>query len=105
MKSPTKSDKCKLCDFDNYSCCKVCHDYIVKAYQLKCGHSFCLECIYKWLCYKGIDATCPTCRLPARIYHLKATPALDRAIMEHIFTNKHMSLLQEYQVQNKSYSM
>lgn len=40
--------------------CTICHDEISEySARLRCGHEYCLKCIYEWLDYAY---TCPMCR-------------------------------------------
>lgn len=48
-------------DYGNTNC-SICLDQILDPKLLKCGHSFCLECIAHWRDLKKLDAACPTCR-------------------------------------------
>lgn len=43
--------------------CTICQENIENKTQLQCGHTFCRDCIAKWL--GECDHRCPTCRAPA----------------------------------------
>lgn len=43
--------------------CTICLDNIEDEKKLKCGHSFCKNCILKW---KKESNTCPICRKPIK---------------------------------------
>lgn len=41
--------------------CVICSEYMSEPTTMKCGHSFCRQCILKWFCqYK--HSYCPVCR-------------------------------------------
>ena len=42
--------------------CTICLDNISIKCKLECKHSYCKECIYKWICKQRINFTCPLCR-------------------------------------------
>jgi hypothetical protein len=39
--------------------CAICFDEIIEPKKLHCKHSFCEECIYRWI---NISPNCPCCR-------------------------------------------
>jgi len=41
--------------------CLICQDEIARPVVLECKHSFCLNCLPKWV---STSKTCPTCRSP-----------------------------------------
>jgi len=41
--------------------CSICLEQITYKTSLKCNHSFCQDCIYKWLC-SSEQLNCPFCR-------------------------------------------
>jgi hypothetical protein len=43
----------------HYKECSICYDELKNKLSLQCGHSFCKECIYRWIVKSG---TCPMCR-------------------------------------------
>jgi hypothetical protein len=43
----------------HYKECSICYDEIKDKHSLECEHSFCKECIYRWIVKAG---TCPMCR-------------------------------------------
>ncbi|XP_062610265.1 uncharacterized protein LOC134272045 [Saccostrea cucullata] len=75
--------------------CGVCWSYFNKPHTLKCGHSFCLRCLYK-LCRVARENSdhvmlsllkfpCPTCRSPMRVrYILQRHACVNYAIQEYV---------------------
>jgi hypothetical protein len=51
---------CKIHDPD-YNNCPVCYYFIEQKVILSCGHKFCKECIFTWICKNKF--TCPMCRI------------------------------------------
>jgi hypothetical protein len=45
--------------FMHYKECSICYEEIKDKISLECNHSFCKECIYRWVVKSG---TCPMCR-------------------------------------------
>eukprot|EP00916_Digyalum_oweni_P013007 GHVL01021380.1.p1 GENE.GHVL01021380.1~~GHVL01021380.1.p1 ORF type:complete len:329 (+),score=57.16 GHVL01021380.1:76-1062(+) len=60
--------------------CDVCQDPIARAHSLQCGHTFCLECIYRWIEKKKSDASCPSCRAPASFKSMNPSFPLDKVV-------------------------
>jgi len=60
--SGTHDGKCR---YHIKSECGICLDTVRQRSmtRLECGHRFCMECIYSWLCEKNTySVTCPMCR-------------------------------------------
>jgi hypothetical protein len=44
---------------DGVLCCDVCSEVLRGARVLPCGHSYCFDCLWRWL---ATNASCPSCR-------------------------------------------
>ena len=44
-------------------CCPICKEVVNNSSTLQCGHTYCHNCIFKWLA--ECDNRCPQCRTPA----------------------------------------
>ncbi|OMJ80336.1 hypothetical protein SteCoe_19434 [Stentor coeruleus] len=44
-----------------YLFCSICAEVFKEPFCINCGHTFCKECIIRWLKDK---VTCPTCKKP-----------------------------------------
>ena len=60
---------CNQCYYTNkhINKCSVCLNEINKQISTKCNHTFCNNCLFKWIKYENKDAqvfkaTCPLCR-------------------------------------------
>ncbi|KAG5174911.1 hypothetical protein JKP88DRAFT_339853 [Tribonema minus] len=47
--------------------CPICHDIMVEATSLNCGHQFCFSCGRDWLAKCTGSKTCPKCLAPATV--------------------------------------
>ena len=73
-----------LLQFNQILICQVCHDYFNSSGKiprvLKCGHSFCDDCLGECLKFKsdghldGLTYPCPTCKTRCDIRNFKALP-------------------------------
>jgi hypothetical protein len=65
-----KKSKCKeggdFCSSHKLQC-GICLENINNCYTLGCSHSFCSECISKWICF-GKNKSCPMCRKEVTFY-------------------------------------
>jgi DNA-directed RNA polymerase subunit K/omega len=53
----------KLKDIQNELSCPICTEWFLRTTTLGCGHSFCGDCIDRWL---HTNLSCPLCRAPLR---------------------------------------
>ncbi|KAJ8021086.1 Tripartite motif-containing protein 2 [Holothuria leucospilota] len=43
--------------------CAICREPYKEPKMLPCLHSFCLQCLERWISHLGQSLSCPTCRL------------------------------------------
>lgn len=88
--------------------CGICADIKDKEYKLKCGHSYCYDCIYDWFKMKVKKRTfkesnskllvCPYCKEPIR----KLKLLYDYKFIKGITLPLKDNTLQETTIQNNS---
>jgi hypothetical protein len=61
----------EFCFIHNKICCGICLEEDVRSNQatkLDCGHTFCSNCINKWICVTK-NSSCPNCRDSISLIH------------------------------------
>jgi hypothetical protein len=82
--------KRKLCSGDYCSIhskqneCGICLNTISNKFILECSHSFCIECIFTWLCYQQNVNSCPLCRTETNSFENESSMqyGLDKNIVQ-----------------------
>ena len=79
----------------NLDICPICHEACSDAFQLKCQHSYCLECLSTWAKVPSSDpTTCPVCRrfLPKKLdENLKNMVFAKRPVISTVITTMNES--------------
>ena len=88
---PDESDE----ESDDLDICPICHEACSDAFQLKCQHSYCLECLSTWAKVPSSDpTTCPVCRrfLPKKLdENLKNMVFAKRPVISTVITTMNES--------------
>lgn len=76
-----KKTALKVADIHSELACSICQDWLVHAATIECSHTFCWECIDKWLLQKKFE--CPVCRALVRREPVR-TRAVDAIVQKTV---------------------
>ena len=78
MEWPKEFNEVKI--FENSLLCQICGDFYVGPVILPCSHSFCSECVRKFMLSQGLKSCCPECRKPCNQNDLMANRSLGNVV-------------------------